>query len=118
MARLALPRNAWRIAERLPDVPTEPVVVSFVGEHAFAGETVFCDPGKAYEWAWAVGRKAVVLVRPGVDATQCIRGLFRWCQLYPTLIDVERRAAASVIAIEPRLRLWRIPSKEVFPCRC
>lgn len=113
--RLSIPRGAWPIVDRHlkgAEPSKRKLVVSFVGEHDFEGETVHCTPGVAYEWAWVWGRSVIILVKPGIDATQAVLGIFRWSPggsrtgtYCPVLVDVESRQAAHVVQVSPRLML-------------
>lgn len=105
-----LPAGAWPIVRQLQagaEPSSEPLLVSFVGSTSalgLDGETVHCLPGVAYEWVFAWRRQALVLVRPGMDVTQAIRGLFYWCNpICPTIVDVVARKAAAIVQLEPKL---------------
>lgn len=103
------PRNSEPIlqARMRGERPADPVVVSFVGAIDWTNPQVFAEPGIEYDWRFLVDLPVYIVVKPGIECREAIRGIFRHCALYPTLVDIERQIAASVVDDKP-LRLWPI----------
>lgn len=73
------------------------IVVSFVGTTVLSDPHVFVDSGKSYDWRFAAGLHASMVVCPGVDAGSVMKDLFLVTIPYPSLIDFERKYVASVV---------------------
>lgn len=114
---LPMPNNAWEI-ERVRKQgyrPASTVIVSYLGETEWQGPHVFCESGKRYAWDWSRDLSIVIVLCPGVDATDAIRGCF-W-PMAPnllTLIDVERMAVAHVLGLLPKPRLWHLADVSAY----
>ena len=105
-----LPRGARSIVEaRLKGLrPADPVVVSFVGSVPWDNPTVYADAGASYDWRFLLGLPVMVVVKRGVQARDSLHAIFEMAGLYPTLVDIEAKKAASVITAKP-LRLLAFP---------
>lgn len=102
-----LPRNAQRIVSmRLAGSrPSDPVVVSFTERSPFDSPTIFATPGVEYDWRFLLDLETFIIVTPGASDGQAIRAIFEMARLYPTLIDSERRAMASIVSARP-FKAW------------
>ncbi len=104
MARRAKPRNVEAVAE-LEEGGA--FVVSFVGPTSIAAPHVFVDGGRRYDWRFAALLQACIVVTRGVRAQQLLADVFEATLSYPTLIDFDRKIAASIVAREGgTLKFW------------
>lgn len=85
--------------------PADAIVVSFVGKLPWDLPTVYATCTTPYDWRFLVGLPVIIAVKPGVEARDAIEAIYRHAQLYPTLADVERKQAASILELKP-LRFW------------
>lgn len=117
---LPLPRGAARIAEARArhQKPAGAVIVSFVGDTPWDAYHVHCEPGKRYRWDWSELLRLVIVVAPGIDASDAIRGCF-WPENpsdFLTLIDIQRQQVSCVIRLLPKPVLWhRKDVSDFFP---
>lgn len=103
-----LPRNAAGILIARQQRGLRPegvIVVSFVGQTDFDCTHVLAYQGEEYDWRFLYDLPVMVVTKPGIDCLPAVRAIFDEAQLYPTLVDIERQRAASVIGNKP-LRLW------------
>jgi len=100
-----LPRNASQILlarQRDGMRPDLPVIVSFVGSlPEYENPKVFADPGVDYDWRFLFDLEVLIVVRPGIDCKAAIEAIFAVARLYPTLVDIERKSAASILETKP-----------------
>ena len=96
------------------------MIVSFVGETDWPNPHVYADSGVPYDWRFLAGLDVFIVTKPGIDASDAIRGIYAVLLLtsgigYPQLIDIERKQAACVIGNRP-VRLWQqlAHSQEIF----
>lgn len=97
-----IPRNAMPILEARKRGlrPAMPVLVSYVGSLNFENPTVYCDPGKKYDWTFLKGLEAIVFISKGCepdfagisDSGAHLSG-FQW----PAVVDREAKTAAWLI---------------------
>jgi hypothetical protein len=110
-------RRAWQAMSRRPkprnlkslDRTEEGglFVVSFIGETPLAEPHVFVDGGTRYDWRFAAGLQAVIVVREGIRAAQTMADLFDASLPYPTLVDFDRKDVASIVSRDGgRLQFW------------
>lgn len=93
--------------------------VSFVGPTKLPMRHVFVDEGRSYEWDFASGLHAWVVVHKGVDAGRLMAEIFAATLPYPTLVDFERLVVGSLIDTKGGFRLWPVrrgsaPWQELF----
>jgi len=88
--------------------PAGNVIVSFVGLTPWDGYHVHCESGKRYRWAWSEDLPLVIVMKPGIDAGDAIRGCFWPANAHTllTLIDIERQRVSFVTALLPKPVLW------------
>jgi len=88
----------------------ESLIVSFVGQTKYANAHIFADSGVRYDWGFIADKvHAIIMVKPGIDASDAIRGIFDNSDpmlAYPTLVDVQAQHVACVIDGHP-IRLWQ-----------
>lgn len=114
-----MPDGAWAIANvrKQGYKPANPVIVSYVGESPWIGEHVHCLSGQCYEWSWSIDLPITIVMVPGVDITDALRGCF-WpmAPAYLTLIDVENMRVSFVLDLLPKPKLWHLADvSEYFP---
>jgi hypothetical protein len=92
---LPLARNAQSIldARMVGMKPADAVLVSMVGALPWPNPTVYAEPGVRYDWRWAEGMDRICLVvKPGVDASAAMRGLFNaMLPYYLAVADIEAK---------------------------
>ena len=94
------PRNAEAIIKARLDgglADGDSFVVSFVGSTPLVEPHVFVDNGERYDWRFAAGLHATIVVVEGVNAARVMRDLLQMTVLYPTIVDFERQYVASLI---------------------
>lgn len=103
------PRNSEPIlqARMRGERPADPIVVSFVGAIDWENPQVFAEPGIEYDWRFLVDLPVYIVVKPGIECREAIRGIFRQCALYPTLVDIENKTSASVVCATPLQLKWK-----------
>lgn len=110
--RQPLPRGAEQIerARQQGLRPAGPIVVSYVGWTPWATHHVFCESGKRYRWGWSEELELVVVVAPGIDAMDAIRGCF-WPtnpRHLTTIIDIEQQMVSYILDLLPSPKLWHL----------
>lgn len=106
-----IPRGAQLVidARMQGGQPRDPVIVSFVGSVPWTGNVVIhADPKGVYDWRFLRDLLVQIVVKPGVEARDNLFAIFEQARLYPTLIDLEKQQAASVLCAKP-LRLLPFP---------
>lgn len=94
--------------------PAGYVIVSYVGHTPWDAHHVYCESGEKYQWDWSKELPLTIVMAPGIDAGDAIRGCF-WptnSKQLLTLIDIERKQVSFVIELIPKPKLWH--RKEVF----
>lgn len=116
------PRNMARVRQRFPTYRSRmdydgEVVVSLCGDvrHVVDAEfVVFADPARTYDWTGLQRLSVLVVVRKGVDALPTVKALWDIAEPYIQILDADTRDEAAVLALYPKLRLWR-KRKDVQP---
>jgi len=113
--RLYPPRNAGA-ADRAR-AEGVPLVVSFVGDTPYRFPTVFCDPGRRYDWSFLGPRildpefkpeeyrggphlQVIVAVMLGMDVAAALAEILARCDCsvaYPALAILDRRELAFIV---------------------
>lgn len=114
-----LPPGAWPIANVRAQGyrPAKPVIVTFVGETPWDGEHVHCESGKSYDWAWSEDLPLMIVMAPGIDISDALRGCF-WPTTMSllTLVDIENERVSHVLDLIPKPKLWHLADvSEYFP---
>lgn len=118
--RLPLPTGAAPIEQaRLSGrKPVAPVIVSYVGDTPWDAHHVFCRSGVRYRWGWSENLELAIVVKPGVDAMDAIRGCY-WpadSQHLTAVIDIHGRKVSYIVQMLPKPRLWHLLDvSEYFP---
>jgi hypothetical protein len=98
--------------------PADAVIVSYAGDTPWDAHHVFCESGRRYRWGWSEDLELVIVVAPGIDATDAFRGCF-WpanAGCFTTVIDIERKQVASIVRMLPKPVLWhRADVSDYFP---
>lgn len=120
MTARPLPPGAHPIAQARQQglKPDGDVIVSFVGLTPWLAPHVFPKTGIQYDWDWSEELPLVIVMKPGIDASDAIRGCY-WPanprQLL-TLIDIESRHVSYVVEMLPKPKLWHLKDvSEYFP---
>lgn len=119
-----MPRNAAPILNlRLQGkAPAFGVVVSYVGDTPYQGLAhVFCDSGRRYDFGFLAGLQAIIVVRPGVDASDAIRKLWKLyleestpLDGFPILVDIQTERLAWISSDNPRAWMFAMDSHEAM----
>jgi hypothetical protein len=102
-----LPSGARRILDaRLAGKrPADPVVVSFMGRLPWDFEPVVYAGRGPHDWRWLRGLQAMVVVEPGAEVRADLEAIVAEAAPYVTLVEPERRRAASILSLRP-VELW------------
>lgn len=95
-------------ARRAGKRPDGAVIVSYVGPTPWDVHHVHCESGKRYRWGWSEDLQLAIVVEPGIDAMDAIRGCF-WPtnpRHLTTIIDIKQRMVSYVLDLLPSPRLW------------
>ena len=90
-----------------------PLVISFIGDTPWTNPTVYCDPGKRYDWSFvsSLNEHTIIAVKTGAVLLDALRSiLLRTDTLeigYPVLLDVDLQEVACVVP-GPPMSLWQV----------
>jgi hypothetical protein len=95
-------------ARRAGKRPDGAVIVSYVGPTPWDAHHVHCESGKRYRWGWSEELQLAIVVEPGVDAMDAIRGCFWPTNPHhlTTIIDIKQRMVSYVLDLLPSPKLW------------
>lgn len=84
--------------------PADPVVISFMGRLPWDFEPVVYAGRGRYDWRFLRGLMVQVFVAPGADVRDQLAAIVEQAAPHVSLVEPERRMAASIIDLRP-LRL-------------
>lgn len=90
--------------------PDGAVIVSYVGPTPWDAYHVHCESGRLYRWGWSEDLELAIVVEPGIDAMDAIRGCF-WPanpRTLTTIIDIKQRLVSYIVRLLPEPQLWHL----------